>query len=108
MKQQDGQEFLEKYGLTGLSQIVAAAIIKAEQSDPRAKKILFNAAIREICRISLGAGIEPSDLCHAAMTILEYSHAEVTRIGQAQAKQKQQELEREMAVLEDELTKKEP
>ena len=77
-----GQEFLEKYGLTGLSSIIAAAIAKAEQSDPRIKKVLFHATVQEVCRIAIETGMEPGDLCEAAMTILEISNKELVCLRQ--------------------------
>jgi len=96
------QEFLEKYGLTGLSQMIAAAIIKAEQSDPRAKRILFKATIREVCRISLESGVEPTDLCEAAMTILEISNNELTCLrNESKEKKRITQVEEEAAMLEE-------
>lgn len=100
-----GQELLEQYGLSGLSSIIAAAIVKAERSDPRVKKLLFKASIREICRIAIMAGIEPSDLCDAAMTILEFSNAEVIRLRNNIKMQKQTELKAQEEKIAAELEK---
>lgn len=75
-----GQDFLEEYSLTGLSSIIAAALVKAGKSNPRVRKILFSKTIQKVCQIAVEAGLAPSDLCEAAMTILEISHKETTRL----------------------------
>jgi len=101
-----GQEFLEKYGLSGLSSIIAAAIVKAGQAGPRAKKILFQKTIHEVCRTALEAGIEPTDLFEAAMTILEVSNQEIARLRKALEAKKLAKAEAKAAEIEKALTKR--
>ena len=99
-----GRDFLEEYGLKGLSSIIAAAIIKAEEADPREKKVLFKAAIKEVCRIAIEAGVDPVDLCEASMTILEISNHEIARLRRELQDKKRAQQASEEAQIEKELS----
>ena len=99
-----GRDFLEEYGLEGLSSIIAAAIIKAEEADPREKKVLFKAAIKEVCRIAIEAGVDPVDLCEASMTILEISNHEIARLRRELQDKKRAQQASEEAQIEKELS----
>lgn len=91
-----GRELLEEYGLKGLSSMLAAALIKARDSGPRVRKFLFRTTIQEVGRIAVEAGLDPGDLCEAAMDILEISHQESARLRKESAEKRRTEAEFEV------------
>lgn len=97
---EDGEKFLSQYGLSGLTEIIAAAIIKVDQGD---QEKLLRVSIEKICRSAIRAGVDPGGLIHIAMTILEISHQEVARLRREAEKERNNRKFRELAEIEEEL-----
>ena len=94
---QKGEELLREYGLHGLSEIIAAGMVKAKSRGPRGQKAILRITIREVCRIAIEqGGMDPYDLCDVATMILEMSTTFLKERDQKE-KQKQDEIDQQEA-----------
>jgi len=89
---EEGREFLKQHGIHNLSNIIAAAIVQAEESGLQVKEKLFRIIIHDVCRTALRAGIDPIELTKAATMILEVSHRELVKMRE-EAERRKRELE---------------